>query len=270
MRVPTPKGFYVYVYFRPWDGSPCYVGKGQKSRWRSHLRQCHNKHLAAIIKKANGDLPVVIIRSGLTEEEAHSIEMAFIQAIGRVVDGGPLANLTIGGDGVAGRIMSAEEIERRRAILNSPEVKEKLIRSHLGKPSARKGIEVSAETRKKMSEAHPKVLSEKHKQGIADGMVRRWADESNCEAQRQIQLKRYADPDERLATGLAVKEALARPEVKEKNVARMVKFWSDPTNRETTSKKLQKTYSDPTLRQKHSDRMKLWWAERKASGHVTS
>jgi hypothetical protein len=25
--------WYVYVYFTPWDGQPCYVGKGKGGRW---------------------------------------------------------------------------------------------------------------------------------------------------------------------------------------------------------------------------------------------
>lgn len=96
--------FYVYIYFRPWNGQPCYVGKGKRNRWNYHL--ClgvnhPNKHFANIFLKANGrELPRVKIREHLSEEEALEMEVALIRAIGRQINGGPLVNLTDGGEGV--------------------------------------------------------------------------------------------------------------------------------------------------------------------------
>jgi hypothetical protein len=122
------RDFYVYVLFRPWDGSPCYVGKGSGKRWR-HFSKNRNPHLLCIIAKAGGKIPHVKIRDGLTESEGFAIEAVFIKAIGRGRNG-PLVNMTDGGDGVSGLI-------------------------------------VSAETRAKMSKAHKgRVFSEEHKANL--------------------------------------------------------------------------------------------------------
>jgi len=51
----------------------------------------------------------VIARSNLSKEQACEIEIAFIAAIGREIHGGPLVNMTDGGDGgTPGAIMSSE------------------------------------------------------------------------------------------------------------------------------------------------------------------
>ena len=76
------RDFYVYIWFRPWDGSPCNVGKGRGKRYREWWRPS-NPRLVAIIRKAGGSLPSVIIRDGLTEAEAFETERALIAAIGR-------------------------------------------------------------------------------------------------------------------------------------------------------------------------------------------
>lgn len=90
--------YYVYVLFRP-DGTPCYVGKGKGYRWSTHFGKSHNRHLANIVAKAGGSLPVVRVREHLTEAVALETEAALIGAIGRSCDGsGPLVNLTDGGD----------------------------------------------------------------------------------------------------------------------------------------------------------------------------
>ena len=98
--------FYVYVFFRP-NGVPCYVGKGWGKRWLKHEWRSTNPHLANIVRRAGGELPKVKIREGLTESEAFTTEIAFIAAIGREANGGPLVNMTNGGEGVSGLKMSA-------------------------------------------------------------------------------------------------------------------------------------------------------------------
>jgi len=99
--------YYVYVYFRL-TGEPCYVGKGSENRFMKHLTRETNAHLRSIIKQAGGDLPRVIIRNGLSERDAFATEIALIKAIGREAHGGPLVNLTDGGEGPSGMICSDE------------------------------------------------------------------------------------------------------------------------------------------------------------------
>jgi hypothetical protein len=97
--------FYVYVYFRPDTGLPCYVGKGRGPRWIAHNKQrSPNPHLRNIINKY-GEIPCVKTHQGLTEAQAFEIEIALIAAIGRGKKG-PLVNLTDGGEGSSGYVPS--------------------------------------------------------------------------------------------------------------------------------------------------------------------
>lgn len=148
--------FYVYVLFRPWDGSPFYVGKGKGRRWLTHDRPWHrtgNRRLSSIVKKARSlglEIPKVKIRENLTESESFQIEVALIAAIGRGLDG-PLANMTDGGEGIAGLNHSQESRAKMSALKKgratgprSPEHRAALSR-------ALKGRIIKTEWRSKMS-----------------------------------------------------------------------------------------------------------------------
>jgi hypothetical protein len=115
--------FYVYAIFRL-DGSPCYIGKGTGNRWRQHGHKGRdsNWRLVELIHEAGGELPTVIIRSGLSDDEAKRTEMAFIAAIGRGHKG-PLVNFTDGGEGLDGTSMPAE-------------IRAKISAAHKGKPKS--------------------------------------------------------------------------------------------------------------------------------------
>lgn len=101
----NPNRFFVYCLYRPWNGEPCYVGKGSGARIQQHFadgeKHC-NPHLGNILKKAGGKLPYVILFADLDEQTAFRIECELIAAVGRKVNGGPLVNLTDGGEGVSG------------------------------------------------------------------------------------------------------------------------------------------------------------------------
>lgn len=103
--------FYVYIYFGI-DGIPIYVGKGHGSRWtRRGVHSSRNPHFLRIVAKAERDgidLPHIKIREYLTESDAFKTEVALIRAIGRRSNGGPLLNLTDGGEGIKGFSHSAE------------------------------------------------------------------------------------------------------------------------------------------------------------------
>lgn len=114
--------FYVYIYFRM-NGIPAYVGKGCGARWSRHKTSKNsNPHLRSLIAQANAigrELPVVLIRDGLSEEEAHETEIAFIAAIGRETEGGPLVNLTEGGEGTSGWVATPEFRDKCRDRMNA-------------------------------------------------------------------------------------------------------------------------------------------------------
>ncbi len=97
--------FYVYVIFRP-NGTPCYVGKGRRRRWKEHRAKSSNPRLRKLYAKYGGDLPIVKVREGLVNSEACETEIAFIAAIGREdQSAGPLVNFTDGGGGLSGLSM---------------------------------------------------------------------------------------------------------------------------------------------------------------------
>lgn len=129
------KQFYVYVYCDPrkngsftfgdysFNCEPFYVGKGCGRRWRSHLKESvlctdGNKHKTNKIKKILdlGLVPVVVKYDCVNEEVALDLETELISLIGRYDLGrGPLTNLTDGGEGHSGYIISEERKQKLRA-----------------------------------------------------------------------------------------------------------------------------------------------------------
>jgi hypothetical protein len=147
--------YYVYVWFRPWNGQPCYVGKGKNKRCYEFKRS-HNRHLKHIVNKAGGELPCVIVRDGLEEQEAYIIEMALIAAIGRGKEG-PLVNTTDGGRGINGMKFSKalrKHLSELKHILYSDETKRRNV------SRGTKAALANPEVRKRISEAQKKRFAE--------------------------------------------------------------------------------------------------------------
>jgi len=111
MTEKDPKRFYVYAYLRSQDSergkklTPYYIGKGSYQRaWTCKGR---------FVKKPADDNFIVMLRTGLTEDEAFQWEMFYIQRYGRLDLGtGVLHNRTEGGEGASGIIIP----ERARQI----------------------------------------------------------------------------------------------------------------------------------------------------------
>ena len=95
--------YYVYLYLRE-DGTPYYVGKGSGGR-------VYNTHRYVKCPK-NKDL-VVFAAQDISEEEAFQLEKTLIKQYGRKDNGtGILRNMTDGGEGNSGRVISAEHRQK--------------------------------------------------------------------------------------------------------------------------------------------------------------
>jgi uncharacterized protein len=114
---------YVYIYIDPRNGKPFYIGKGKGNRLFSHLRtqsDIEKKKVAKISEiRRNGKEPrIEILRYGLSDLEAHLVEAASIDLIGKA----RLTNLMAGHhEGSFGRITSQRVI----SMLTAKKVKVK-------------------------------------------------------------------------------------------------------------------------------------------------
>ena len=103
--------YYTYAYLRE-DRTPYYVGKGKERR---------------IYLKGKGEVNppkdksrIIFLKQNLTEEEAFKHEIYMISIFGRKDLGtGILYNMTNGGDGCSGYIVSEEEKQKRRDRMNN-------------------------------------------------------------------------------------------------------------------------------------------------------
>ena len=132
------KEYYTYAYLRE-DRSPYYIGKGKGYRaFSKHCRSCS-------VPERNR---ILFLKKNLTEEEAFKHEIYMISVFGRKDLGtGILRNLTDGGDGSSGTIITEktrENFRQRWKIKNHP-----MLNKHH-----------SIETKERMSIA---------KQGVFDG-----------------------------------------------------------------------------------------------------
>jgi hypothetical protein len=113
---------YVYVYIDPRNGKPFYIGKGKGSRLFAHLKdQSDIEKIAEIekvakiaeIRRSGKEPRIEILRYGLSDLEAHLVEAASIDLIGKA----RLTNRMSGHhEGSFGRITSQRVVSDRKSV----------------------------------------------------------------------------------------------------------------------------------------------------------
>jgi len=119
---------YLYRHIRLDKNEPFYIGIGSDPK-RAYSNRDRNKYWKNIVNNFGYEVDIVL--DDLTWEEACEKEKEFIKLYGRFQFGGILCNMTDGGDGGFGVIVSEETKEKKRIIS--------------------KKIGISSETREKMA-----------------------------------------------------------------------------------------------------------------------
>lgn len=190
--------FYIYVYLDPrrpgkfvygifeFDYEPFYLGKGKDKRLYDHLKtwlqkKDKNKLKVNKIKKiirVTGENPIIIkYKENLSSKEALYLETIMVPVIGRIdLKTGPLTNMTNGGDGGNGRVVSQEEREWRREFSKTlwNDDRKKAWSASL------MGHEVDTVTRGKISKTLTGIIvPEKTKKKISQSLIKKYENSWN-------------------------------------------------------------------------------------------
>jgi hypothetical protein len=151
--------FCTYVHRKP-DGAPFYVGKGRVARATNVGASRRNEHYLRIVEKYGASNIRVEVFAVGDEAAAFALEHALIAKFRS--EGWKLANVTDGGEGVAGFRLSADSMARKisacRGYKHTSETRAKISAGHMGKF-------VSEVTRQKISasmkgmQRHPAFLA---------------------------------------------------------------------------------------------------------------
>lgn len=189
--------YYVYMHTKEDSGDIFYIGAGKGGR--AFSKQGRNNYWINIVRKHGYD--VFIIKGGLSFSDSRKLEVELIKSVRSM--GVKLSNLTDGGEGRSGVILSQE-------------VKDKISKSNKGKNKGKKwtedrrikavksmtGRKLTEETRGKISKAQKGVKkrnppwnkglvmsdeqksklrspkSDAHKKALSESAKKRWSDES--------------------------------------------------------------------------------------------
>ena len=112
--------FYVYCLIDPRDNKVFYIGKGQKNRVFEHIKAADSGQNMDVvfpklerinsIKNKNHQVRHVIVRHGLTEDQAFRIEATLIDFLGYL--GEDLTNEVAGRHSIRFGVMHSDEIMR--------------------------------------------------------------------------------------------------------------------------------------------------------------
>jgi hypothetical protein len=113
--------YYTYAYLRE-DRTPYYIGKGKRNRiYETHRR----------VKAPKNKSRIIFLKQNLTEEEAFKHEIYMIAVLGRKDNGtGILRNMTDGGEGVSGLIVTEEHRNKLSASMTLEQRKKRAKKAH--------------------------------------------------------------------------------------------------------------------------------------------
>jgi hypothetical protein len=168
--------YYVYAYFDPmieyyctlceqeFNVKPVYIGKGRGKRYLKHLHNNKKTKLTNLNKFliTNNIVPCYSILEYFNNEaDAFKREIELIATVGREnIDTGPLYNLTNGGEGSAGIVLTNEQKENRsKSMLIFWNSLDKMKREKIGQKSlanrhpdnVARGIKSTLDTKHKWS-----------------------------------------------------------------------------------------------------------------------
>jgi hypothetical protein len=196
------KQFFVYVFTDPRRGhfgEPFYVGKGSGHRVIKHFwyKNHPNVHLGrriAAIEKTGAKVGVTVIDVD-SEFLAFELECLLISMIGRrSVGSGPLCNLTLGGEGLAGFQHSDES------------------KSLISKSKAGKKQDPDVVARRNQKNTGQKRTPDQRAR-MAEAARKRFADPVKRKEFSELRKQQTADPDYRRRLSEAKKGVPPKPEV---------------------------------------------------------
>lgn len=150
---------YVYRHIRLDKNQPFYIGigsdnQGQYKRAYSRWDRSRNSYWKSIVLLT--EYEVEIILDDVTWDQACIKEKEFIALYKRKIDGGMLANLTLGGEGQLGMYKELNGMYGKKA---SDETKRKQSLKKIGKQPPNKGKKMSEEAIRKNSESHKGITT---------------------------------------------------------------------------------------------------------------
>lgn len=203
------KKFYTYIFLDPrkhghyeymiedkkflFSFEPFYVGKGTARRITQHetaAKRGANTYMSKKLRSIASE-GVDAIKMKLFENDTDAValakEMLLIKAIGRSdLDAGPLVNLTNGGEGCSGYVLSEERKQVHRRFRHTQETIDRISAAHkgkkltdahraklsaakIGKTSHNKGKKLTPEQRQKLSESlRGRVMSNEAREKIGN------------------------------------------------------------------------------------------------------
>ena len=172
--------YYTYAYLRE-DKTPYYIGKGSGGR---------------VYKKGKGEVKppkdksrIILLKQNLTEEEAFKHERYMIAVFGRKDNGtGILRNLTDGGDGVSGRIVT-EEHRKKLSASQTPEQRSETVRKvHANK---------TPEQRSEVARKRERNMTTEQKERRVKNRIATMTPQQRSEAARKAYLNANKTPEQR-------------------------------------------------------------------------
>lgn len=185
------KSFYTYLHRRNDTGEVFYVGKG--TRQRSRVRCGRNSHWQHVANKYG--FTVEIVAKWNSELDAFEHEIFLIDTFRSL--GAPLVNKSLGGEGAAGVVVSEETRRKHR---------EAWVKTRDSDPSF---------DRRRLDALREAVSRPEHRELARRNSKRHRGDPAARKRQSEVSRNAWADPVQRSKRIAAMKEAAARPEVRE-------------------------------------------------------